>query len=144
MVYSTSKRGIDLIKQFEGMFLKAYLCPAKIWTIGYGHTATARPGMVITEEQAEQLLRDDLLEFERAVNHAVTVPLKQHQFDALVSFAFNVGASALRGSTLLRKVNAEDWQGAAAEFDRWTRGGGKVLPGLVRRRAAERAMFEDR
>lgn len=144
MVYSTSQRGIDLIKQFEGMVLKAYLCPAKIWTIGYGHTRTAKPGMVITEEQAEALLRADLVDFERAVNHAVTVPLQQYQFDALVSFAFNVGASAFRGSTLLQRVNAERWTEAAAEFDRWTRGDGKVLPGLVRRRQAERAMFEGR
>ncbi len=144
MVYTTSNDGIELIKHFEGLKLEAYLCPAKIWTIGYGHTRTAKPGMVITEEQAEALLRADLVDFECAVNHAVTVPLQQHQFDALVSFAFNVGASAFRGSTLLQRVNAERWTEAAAEFDRWTRGGGKVLSGLVRRRQAERAMFEGR
>lgn len=144
MVYTTSNDGIGLIKHFEGCKLSAYICPAGICTIGYGHTRTAKIGQTITAERAEQLLRDDLLSFERGVNRAVTVPLKQHQFDALVSFAFNAGIGALEGSTLLRKVNAEAWAEAALQFDRWVHGGGKRLPGLVRRRAAERAMFEGR
>jgi lysozyme len=136
-----SQSGIDLIKRFEGCKLKSYLCPAGVWTIGYGHTANVRKNQIITSEQASAMLMSDLLQFERAVNAMVAVPLKQGQFDALVSFAFNLGSGALAGSTLLRKLNSGDYKGAADEFLRWNKAGGKVLEGLSVRRRAERALF---
>lgn len=146
---SISDEGVELVKHFEGLFLKAYLCPAKVWTIGYGHTGlkhqdgTVHRGRVITAAEAKRLLAFDLDDkYAPDVREAVQVDLSQAQFDALVSFHFNTGA--LKRSTLLRKLNRGDFEGAASEFNRWTRGGGKVLRGLVRRRAAERAMFEGR
>lgn len=139
-----SKDGLDLIKQFEGLYLKAYRCPAGVPTIGYGHTAGVAMGQAITQQQADDYLRRDVRQFERAVARLVSVPLTQGQFDALVSFAFNLGEGALAQSTLLRMLNAGDYAGAAAQFDRWNKAGGRVLPGLVRRRAAERALFEAR
>lgn len=139
-----SKAGLDLIKQFEGLYLKAYRCPAGVPTIGYGHTAGVAMGQTITQQQADDYLRRDVRQFERAVARLVTVPLTQGQFDALVSFAFNLGEGALAQSTLLRLLNAGDYAGAAAQFERWNKAGGRVLPGLVRRRAAERALFEAR
>lgn len=138
----TSQTGLDLIKAFEGLQLEAYRCPAGVWTVGYGTTKNVRRGMRITKRQAEILLSEDVAEFERAVEQAVTIELQQHEFDALVSFAYNVGAGALASSTLVRKLNTGDRAGAAREFDRWNKAGGRVLPGLTRRRAAERALFE--
>lgn len=144
MVYMTSRPGIDLIKRFEGCRLQAYLCPAGVWTIGFGHTGTdVHEGKRITMEEAERLLRDDLAHFERRVQQLVTAPLTQGQFDALVSFAFNVGLGAFERSTLLKKLNAEDYRGAAAQFSVWTKAGGRDLPGLIRRRREEKAMFEE-
>lgn len=139
-----SNAGIDLIKRFEGLRLKAYLCPAGVWTIGYGTTKGVKAGQRITEAQAEELLRADVEKFELAVIRTVKAPLTQNQLDALVSLAYNIGNKAFGNSTLLRLLNAGDYAGAAKQFDRWTRGGGKVLPGLVKRRAAERALFEDK
>ena len=139
-----SKAGLDLIKEFEGLYLKAYRCPAGVPTIGYGHTAGVAMGQTITQQQADDYLRRDVRQFERAVERQVSVPLTQGQFDALVSFAFNLGEGALAQSTLLRLLNAGDYAGAAAQFDRWNKASGRVLPGLVRRRAAERALFESR
>ena len=139
-----SKAGLDLIKQFEGLYLKAYRCPAGVPTIGYGHTAGVAMGQTIAQQQADDYLRRDVRQFERAVARLVSVPLTQGQFDALVSFAFNLGEGALAQSTLLRLLNAGDYAGAAAQFERWNKAGGRVLPGLVRRRAAERALFEAR
>ncbi len=138
----TSQKGLDLIKSFEGLRLSAYKCPADVWTIGYGTTAGVKPGQTITKERAEELLRDDVKRFEGQVLRLVKVPLTQGQFDALVSFTYNLGAANLGNSTLLRLLNAGDYKGAAAQFDRWTKAGGKELPGLVKRRAAERALFE--
>jgi lysozyme len=136
------KAGLDLVKSFEGLKLRAYLCPAKVWTIGYGSTGPhVTPGKTITEAQAEQLIKDDLDRFEKAVTRLVTVPLTQNQYDALVSFAFNVGISALERSTLLKRVNAKLFDQAKAEFAKWNRAGGKPLAGLTRRRAAEAALF---
>jgi lysozyme len=135
----------DLVKHFEGLYLTAYLCPAGVWTIGYGHTGlkhkdgTVKAGRKITKAQAEELLKHDLSVFAPSVEKLVKVPLEQHQFDALVSFHFNTGA--LGKSTLLKKLNQNDKGGAALEFLKWTRGGGKVLPGLVRRRKAEQYLF---
>lgn len=137
----TSAKGIELIKKFEGCRTEAYLCPANVWTIGYGHTKTAKPGLRITLAQAEGLLKRDLEAFEKYVDNAVKVPVTQTQFDALVSFTFNVGTGALFQSTLLRKLNSRDYSGAANEFPRWVYAGGRKLLGLQRRRAAERALF---
>lgn len=136
------KAGLDLVKSFEGLKLRAYLCPAKVWTIGYGSTGPhVTPGKVITDAQANDLLQDDLDRFEKAVTRLVTVPLTQNQYDALVSFAFNVGISALERSTLLKRVNARLFDQARAEFSKWNRAGGRPLAGLTRRRAAEAALF---
>ena len=139
-----NKAGVELVKHFEGLKLKAYLCPANVWTIGYGCTDKryAYKGNVITEGVAERLLKTDMREFEGAVERYVSVPLNWNQFSALVSFSFNVGAGALNRSTLLKKLNAGDYKGAAGQFCRWNRGGGKVLKGLIRRRAAEKKLFE--
>ena len=115
----TSQKGIDLIKQFEGCRLSAYKCPAGVWTIGYGHTYGVKAGQKISQKQAEEFLKDDLKSFEAAVNNYVKVPLTQNQFDALVSFSFNVGSEALRTSTLLRLLNQGKYEEAAEQFDRW-------------------------
>ena len=140
----TSTKGIALIKSAEGLRLKAYPDPGTgglPWTIGYGSTSGVTRNMVITEVQAEQMLAADLVRFERIVERLVQVPLPQGQFDALVSFTYNVGEGNFTNSTLLRKLNAGDTPGAAEQFSRWVHAGGKVLPGLVKRRAAERALF---
>ena len=135
------EKGLELIKSFEGLRLRAYLCPAKVWTIGYGHTGDVRGGQVITQSQADDLLKQDLRRFEIAVRKLAKVPLTQNQFDALVSFAYNVGEAALSRSTLLRKLNAGDLAGTKLEFAKWNKGGGKVLAGLTRRRADEANLF---
>jgi lysozyme len=133
-----SKKCVETIKRFEGVSLKAYVCPAGVWTIGYGSTGPhVKQGMVITPAQADALLAADLRRFEDGVIKLVKVPLEQGQFDALVSFAFNVGLTALAGSTLLRKLNSGDYVGAQMQFGRWNKAGGKVLDGLSKRRAAE-------
>jgi lysozyme len=137
----TSDAGIALIKQFEGVRLDAYVCPAGVLTIGYGHTGDdVYEGQVINHDEADALLRADLAKFERCVGVAVN-DVTQQQFDACVSLAFNIGCAAFGKSTLARKIAQGDVSGAADEFLRWNRGGGKVLPGLTRRREAERALF---
>lgn len=136
------KAGLDLIKDFEGWKDTAYICPAGVLTIGYGSTGPhVKAGMKITQERGEELLREDLDRFEKAVTRLVTVPLRQNQYDALVSFAFNVGISALERSTLLKRVNARQFDLAFGEFAKWNRAAGKPLAGLTRRRAAEAALF---
>ena len=137
----TNASGVNLIKSFEGLRLKAYQDAVGVWTIGYGTTRGVKPGQEISEAQAEALLKTDLNRFEQAVNQAVRVPINDNQFAALVSFTYNVGSGALRSSTLLRKLNYRDTYGAANEFPRWNRAGGRVLAGLTRRRNAERALF---
>lgn len=142
----TSDRGVALIKAHEGLRLTAYTDPVGVWTIGYGHTTAAGPpkverGMKITDAGADAILRQDLAKFEGYVSSAVKVPLNQNEFDALVSWTFNLGPGNLRSSTLLKKLNAGDRAGAADEFLKWTKAGGKTLPGLVKRREAERALF---
>lgn len=140
-----SQKAIDLIKQFEGCMLDTYLCPAGIPTIGYGHTGGVRMGVHITPAMADQLLREDVEKFAHGVDAWVDADITQHQFDALVCFAFNVGLSALRSSTLLRKVEACDTAGAAEEFLKWNKAkhNGVMVPleGLTKRRQAERALF---
>jgi len=138
-----SEDGLELIKTYEGLRLKAYQDSVGVWTIGYGHTRTAKPGMTITAEEAEALLRQDLADAEKAVTRLVKVPLSDNQYSALVSFVFNLGSGNFSMSTLLRKINAGDMAGAAKEFKRWNRAGKKVLAGLVKRRDAEAALFQD-
>ena len=138
----TSQAGKDLIISFEGIRLQAYKCPAGVWTIGVGSTQPpVNPGEEITKKEAMDRFDHDLSKFEKAVDKLVTVPLTQNQFDALVSFTFNVGEGALAKSTLLKKLNAGDYDAGPAELMKWTKGGGKELPGLVRRRRAECAMW---
>ncbi|KTI47628.1 muraminidase [Enterobacter hormaechei subsp. steigerwaltii] len=142
----TSEKGIALIKQFEGCKLTAYQDSVGVWTIGYGWTQPVdgkpiRAGMTIKQETAERLLKTGLVSYESDVSRLVKVGLTQRQFDALVSFTYNLGARSLSTSTLLRKLNAGDYAGAADEFLRWNKAGGKVLNGLTRRREAERALF---
>lgn len=133
--------GLAIVKRSEGLRLKAYICPAGVLTIGYGSTGPhVKPGMTITEDQAEGLLRSDLRRFEDGVAQLAKVAT-DNQYSAMVSFAFNVGLEALKTSTLLRKHNEGDYAGAKAEFGKWVRGGGKVLPGLVTRRSDEADLY---
>lgn len=134
-------RGLRAVENFEGLVLHAYRDQVGVPTIGWGHTAGVQIGQVITREQAEAFLRADLAVAEEAVDRLVTVPLNDHQFDALVSFTFNCGTGALASSTLLRLLNKGDYQGAADQFLVWVRGDRGPLPGLVARRAEERALF---
>jgi GH24 family phage-related lysozyme (muramidase) len=139
----TSQQGIDLIKSFEGLQTKAYVCPAGVLTIGYGHTLNVKPGQTITKEEAEKLLAEDLVKFEDAVERNITVPLNQQQFDALVSFTFNCGAGALEKSTLRKRLNNKEDPNKVAmeELPKWVNGDNGPLPGLVRRREAEVKLF---
>ena len=137
----TSPKGIALIKEFEGQRLKAYKCPGGVWTIGYGHTAGVKPGMVISEVQAEEYLKADLIAFERYLN-GLGLALNQNQFDALVSFIYNVGTGNFSSSTLLRKVRANPQDNSIMdEFLRWVYSKGRVLPGLQRRRLDEMKLY---
>jgi len=144
---SISQAGISYIKKAEGCRLNAYLDIAGVWTIGVGHTEGVEKDDKITQEQADRLLILDLKIFEKAVNSAVTVPLSQSQYDALCSFTFNLGGTALRRSTLLKKLNNKDYNGAAEEFLRWCKakdpktGKLKTSKGLLKRRKEEREIF---
>lgn len=133
---------LALIRAFEGCRLQAYRDAAGIWTIGYGHTGPAvKPGLTWTGEQCESALRLDALCAAASVHRLVAVALNDNQRAALISFVFNLGAGRLEGSLLRRRLNAGDYAGAVAQFARWTRAGGRVLPDLVRRREAERRLF---
>lgn len=136
-----SPDGLKLTESFEGCRLQAYLDSVGVPTIGYGHTHGVTMGMTCTQEQADAWLQEDVQGAVQAVNNLVIVPLTQQQFDALVDFTFNLGAGALQQSTLLRLLNSGNYQGAAGEFEKWDKAGGKVLPGLLRRRQAERDIF---
>jgi len=138
----TSDEGIALIKSFEGCELKAYRCSANVLTIGYGHTACVTEGEEISELHAEELLREDLNEFEEHVRRAVKVELNQNQFDALVSWTFNLGPGNLRSSTLLKLLNEGKHEEVPGQMARWNRAGGKVLEGLKRRREAEGLLWQ--
>lgn len=137
----TSADGLALIEQFEGLRLEAYQDGAGVWTIGYGHTLNVAAGDTCTEEQAGAWLADDVAEAEERVNSLIHVPLSQNQFDALVSFTFNLGGQALAQSTLLRDLNGGSYTLAASQFPRWDNVSGKPSPGLLRRREAERELF---
>ena len=134
--------GVELIKHFEGCRLEAYLCPANVWTIGYGHTSGVREGDVIDQEAAEAYLIEDLEEFEGYVNSMVEIALKQNEFDALVAWVFNLGPGNFKESTLLNRINYGPLSDVPAQIQRWNRSGGKVLEGLVKRRAAEAALWQ--
>lgn len=152
-----STQGMDLIKRFEGIARKPYRCPAHLWTVGVGSVLypeqirlrDSRRAMrlkpeddrVWSDEEIDELFKHDLRRFERGVTRLIHRPLHQHQFDALVSFAFNLGNGALQSSTLRRKINRGDMEGASQEFKRWVRAGGRILKGLVRRREAETQLF---
>ena len=137
----TSQRGINLIKSFESLRLEAYRCPAGIYTIGYGHTAGVRRGDVIDEQRAEQLLAEDLRKFEAVVNRECP-HVNQNQFDALVSFTFNLGERNLLKSTLLKCVKANSNNlNIRTELMRWNKANGEVLAGLTRRRRAEADLY---
>ena len=144
-----SDQGIDaLLKKFEGCKLKAYKDPVGIWTIGYGHTSAAgapdvTEGLTITQAEAEEILKRDLVKYEKPVADMVKVPLSQHQFDVLVDFAYNAGVGNLKSSTLLKRVNAGDFDAVPNELMKWTKAKGKELPGLVRRRRAESEWWRD-
>ena len=145
-------KGMALLREYEGYHTRqpdgsclAYLdrlAKPNVWTIGYGLTEGVHEGMRLTAEDAEACLRKELAGHEAAVTRLVTVDLNQHQFDALVSFSYNVGSGALGRSTLLKRLNAGDIEGAAREFHRWNKAGGRVLEGLVRRRAAEAELYQ--
>lgn len=142
----TSKAGIDLIHSFESLRLKAYPDPGskdgKPWTNGWGSTGSdIGPGTVWTKEKADQRFASDLSKFEQAVSLLVKVPLTQNQFDALVSFTYNLGIGSLKSSTLLKLLNASDYNGAGLQLLRWDKNDGKVMAGLTRRRKAELKMF---
>ena len=141
-----SPSGIDLICNFEGKRLTAYDDGVGVWTIGFGTTVypngiKVMKGDTCTEAQAKTYMAHDLKKFEATVNKAVTVQLNQNQFDALLSLAYNIGASAFSQSTLVKKLNANDIRGAADQFDVWVNAGGKHMQGLVNRRAKEKALF---
>ena len=149
-----SEAGQNLIKHFESCMkqvgpnaYKAYACPAGVMTVGWGTTRhqgkPIPPGAVWTGDQCDTAFIHDIAKYEDDVKHLVTVAIDQFEFDALVSFTYNCGASALAKSTLLRKVNAGDFEGAALEFQRWNKANGKVMPGLVRRRASEALLFQN-
>ena len=141
-----SKNGLHLTENFEGLRLTAYPDPATHgdpWTIGYGHTgAEVHQGMTITQEQAEEFLMQDVQKAVQTVNSKVHTDLTQNEFESLVDFVFNCGAGNFAGSTLLRKINAGDMEGAALEFQKWDKAAGHVMAGLVRRRQAETDLFK--
>ena len=136
-----SNNGLDLVKHFEGLVLEAYKCPAGVWTIGYGHTKDVQPGDEWSEDHAEHMLEVEMEEYEQYINDLVEVELNQNQFDAMVSWVYNLGVGNLQSSTLLKVLNAGDYAGVPEQIMRWNKAGGKVLEGLTRRRQAEADLF---
>lgn len=137
-----TKNGIELIKKYEGCRLEAYRCPAGVWTIGYGHTKGVREGQRVSREEAERMLVEDLQYYENMVGMLVAVPLTGDQVGALVSLAYNIGVEALRKSTVLKLINAGAKEAEVRKaWAMWNKAGGKVLPGLAKRREAELALF---
>ena len=139
-----SLEGLALIKRFEGCRLEAYKCSANVLTIGYGHTGGVKETDTITQDEADKLLQEDVEQFEKYVDDNVTVELGQSQFDALVAWTFNLGVGNLRESTMLKKLNSEDYASVPSEMKRWNKAGGKTLDGLIRRRKAESLLFESK
>ncbi len=137
-----NERGLRLIREFEGCRLEAYLCPAKIPTIGFGSTGPhVEMGMKISQGEADELLLEDIERFEDGVNKVCGFNTTSDQFSALVSLSFNIGLSAFNGSTVLKRHKLGNFIGAARAFAMWNRGGGKILPGLIRRREAEARLY---
>lgn len=138
-----NQKGLDLIKSFEGCKLTSYLCPAKVWTIGFGHTGDdVKPSMNISLAKADELLKQDLIKFENGVSKLVKTNINENQFSALVSFAYNCGLGNLKSSTLLKKVNINpNDKTIASEFLKWDKAGGVVLAGLTKRRASEALLY---
>lgn len=141
-----NKEGLELIKEFEGFRTNAYLCPAKVWTIGYGNTfygdgRKVKQGDRITEAEAERLLKITVESFAEQISKVITVPVTDNQFSALVSLAYNIGVGAFARSTLLRLLNQKHYAQSADQFMVWTKAGGRTLEGLRRRRSRERALF---
>lgn len=136
-----NESGLEIIRTFEGLRLKAYRCPAGVLTIGYGHTGNVYEGQECTREDAEQWLREDAAIAAQGVKSLFSAPLTSDQFSALCSFVFNVGSHILQKSTIRKKINSLQYLSAADEFPRWNKSRGKVLPGLIARREAERALF---
>ena len=134
--------GLSLIKKFEGCELEAYQCSAGVWTIGYGHTKGVAPGDSVSQEEAEQMLVDELHEYESYINEYVTVALSQNQFDALVSWVYNLGPANLKASTMLKVLNSGEYEDVPAQMKRWNKAGGKILEGLIRRREAEACLYQ--
>ena len=139
-----SLEGLALIKRFEGCRLESYKCSANVLTIGYGHTSGVKETDTITQDEADKLLQEDVEQFEKYVDDNVTVELGQSQFDALVAWTFNLGVGNLRESTMLKKLNNEDYKSVPSEMKRWNKAGGKTLDGLIRRRKAESLLFESK
>ena len=139
-----SLEGLSLIKKFEGLRLKAYKCSANVLTIGYGHTGGVKETDKITLEEADSLLEKDIAKFEEYVSDNVMVKLNQSQFDALVAWTFNLGPGNLRESTMLKKLNNQEYESVPFEMRRWNKAGGKTLDGLIRRREAESLLFESK
>ncbi len=137
-----SQEGLSLIKKFEGCEYNAYKCAAGVLTIGYGHTEGVKEDDLVTQQEADKLLEKDIKIFEEIVLDAVEMPLSQHQFDALVSWTFNLGGGNLNASTMLKVLNKGDYENVPAQIKRWNKAGGKVLEGLIRRREAEALLFE--
>ena len=137
-----SQECIDMVKHFEGFEDTAYLCPANVWTIGYGRTKNVKEGDKITEPQAERDLQEELQEFGAQVLGVVDVPLLQNEFDALTSWTYNLGVGNLSSSTLLKKLNAGDKDSVPSEMLRWNKAAGKVLAGLTTRRQAEADLWQ--
>ena len=137
-----SNEGIALIKKFEGCELESYRCSADVPTLGYGHTRGVSDGDTCTQQEADNMLADDLQEFEQYVNDLVNADLSQNQFDALVAWTYNLGPTNLKASTLLKRVNEDDIADVPHQIKRWNKAGGKVLDGLIRRREAEALLFQ--
>ncbi len=138
----TSQEGRSLIKSFEGCELTAYRCSADVPTIGYGHTAGVSDGDTCTQEEAETMLAEDLVEFEDYVKNYVESELQQNEFDALVAWTYNLGPANLKESTMLKELNSGNFEEVPRQMKRWNRAGGEVLDGLIRRREAESRLFK--
>ncbi len=136
-----SNKGTSLIKDFEGFRTHAYQDAVGVWTIGYGHTKGVQPNDIISAAQGDKMLSEELAEYENYVNTLVIVPLHQHQFDALVSWTYNLGPTNLKSSTLLKVLNEGKYNEVPAQIRRWNKAGGKELEGLTKRREAEAQMF---
>ena len=137
-----SQEGLSLIKKFEGCEYNAYKCAAGVWTIGYGHTAGVKEGDLVTQQEADKILEEDMKEYEGYINDYVTVDLNQNQFDSLVSWVFNLGPNNLKSSSMLKVLNNGAYEDVPAQIKRWNKASGKVLEGLIRRREAEALLFE--